>query len=245
MKPYHAVIVFMLLVIPSGICSWIGYDSIKDEILCDMNQALSKTLAEQKSYEITPDTICNYRRHLQIARLRDSSFVYYAQENKQYNLKSKKLKLNTGTDTYEYQCYATCSFVSLLSMSDQRISFLLSILSIIWTIGSFIYFRKRDKTECFSLGFMVYSVSDEKFYNTKHEQVHLTPMQEQLLRMFFYAKYNRLAKQEICDALWPKKPDASETLYTLIKRVKPILEEQGGLQILSDRGKDYILSKKE
>jgi DNA-binding response OmpR family regulator len=66
-------------------------------------------------------------------------------------------------------------------------------------------------------------------------------MQEQLLKLFFAAPRHSLSKQEICDSLWPRKPDASDTLYTLIKRLKPVLEEQGGLQITSDRGKGYIL----
>jgi DNA-binding SARP family transcriptional activator len=55
---------------------------------------------------------------------------------------------------------------------------------------------------------------------------------------------HRLSKQEICDTLWPRKPDASATLYTLVKRLKPVVEEQGGLQIKSERGKEYILEEK-
>jgi DNA-binding winged helix-turn-helix (wHTH) protein len=53
-----------------------------------------------------------------------------------------------------------------------------------------------------------------------------------------------LSKQEICDRLWPKKPNASDTLYTLIKRVKPILEAYSNLKIESDRGRSYALKLK-
>ena len=49
---------------------------------------------------------------------------------------------------------------------------------------------------------------------------------------------------EICDALWPKKPDASDTLYTLIKRLKPIVEQHSGLKVESDRSKAYRLTIK-
>ena len=61
------------------------------------------------------------------------------------------------------------------------------------------------------------------------------------MRMFFHADNHQLSKQKICNALWPKKPDASETLYTLIRRLKPIAEEKGNLEIISERGKDYQL----
>lgn len=38
-----------------------------------------------------------------------------------------------------------------------------------------------------------------------------------------------------------QKPDASDTLYTLIRRIKPIIEAHSSLKIESDRGKSYIL----
>ena len=53
-----------------------------------------------------------------------------------------------------------------------------------------------------------------------------------------------VGKQEICDRLWPKKPDANDTLYTLIKRIKPIIEAHSTLKIESDRGKSYSLKIK-
>jgi DNA-binding response OmpR family regulator len=59
--------------------------------------------------------------------------------------------------------------------------------------------------------------------------------------MFFRSSSHSLTKTEICDALWPKKPDASETLYTLIRRVKPIIEAHSNLRIEVDRGKAYEL----
>ena len=51
-----------------------------------------------------------------------------------------------------------------------------------------------------------------------------------------------LTKTEICKALWPKKPDASETLYTLIRRLKPVIEQHSNLKIESDRSKAYRLT---
>ena len=70
-------------------------------------------------------------------------------------------------------------------------------------------------------------------------------MQEQLIRMFWNAPSHALTKEEICTALWPKKDDANDTLYTLIRRVKPIIESHTNLRIVADRGKSYSLEIKE
>ena len=66
-------------------------------------------------------------------------------------------------------------------------------------------------------------------------------MQQQLMEMFFHNDSHLLTKTEICDALWPKKDDANDTLYTLIRRLKPIIEEYSDLMIESDRGRAYEL----
>ena len=67
---------------------------------------------------------------------------------------------------------------------------------------------------------------------------------QQLMEMFFRSESHQLTKTEICDALWPKKDDANDTLYTLIRRLKPIIEEHSDLKIESDRGRAYKLEVK-
>ena len=84
------------------------------------------------------------------------------------------------------------------------------------------------------------SFDDPKYPPIKKE----TPMQQQLMEILWQSPSHQLSKAEICDALWPKKPDASETLYTLIRRLKPIIEEHSDLKIESDRGKTYGLKIK-
>lgn len=74
------------------------------------------------------------------------------------------------------------------------------------------------------------------------EPVRLTPMQHRLLAMFFAAEGHSLSHREICDALWPKKPDASDTLYTLIRRLRCVVEQRSSLRIESDRGRAYRLT---
>ena len=93
-------------------------------------------------------------------------------------------------------------------------------------------------------GGLRYSESDNRFYAKDGHQVQLTPMQHQLMEMFFQSPSHSLTKTEICDALWPKKPDASETLYTLIRRLKPVIEQHSDLKIESDRSKAYSLKTK-
>ena len=86
------------------------------------------------------------------------------------------------------------------------------------------------------------TLQDGRFVNAKGCEVKLTPMQQQLMEMLWQSPSHQLSKAEICDALWPKKPDASETIYTLIRRLKPIIEDHADVKIESDRGKSYGLT---
>ena len=107
--------------------------------------------------------------------------------------------------------------------------------------------EKQDKSSDFlgateHFGTMNYSKNEDSFYNQESgEAIKFTPMQHQLMQLFFENAHHKLSKQEICDALWPKKPDASETLYTLIRRIKPIIEQNSNLMIESERGRAYSL----
>lgn len=241
MKPYHAVLVFLVLVGCAFLSGAHSYRCARDCIVRDMNQALAQTLKEKQEAWITPDTIQIYRDHLKIAALREHSFVYYAMDNRARGLCSDRMRWHASNRTFTFQSYANVSAVSILSMSDQRLSVSLSLLGLLWMVFSLLYFRKhRAGLQVF--GNLVYHEAERAFYDLKHRPVSLTPMQEQLMELFFAAPGHRLSKSEICDALWPNKPDASETLYTLIRRIKPVVEAQGSLRIVSDRGKAYYLS---
>ena len=94
-------------------------------------------------------------------------------------------------------------------------------------------------------GGLTYSETEHRFYAATGHEVPLTPMQQQLMEMFFASPSHILTKTEICDALWPRKPDASDTLYTLIRRLRPIIEQHSDLCITSDRSRAYRLMHKE
>lgn len=245
MKHYHALIVFALLVLPSVFFSWQNVQTVKKEIRMDMSQALAKALEEQETFEITPDTIQNYCQHLQMEGLKSHSFIYYAREDEQNLLCSKKYTKKRGDKVYQYQCYASCSFAAIWGMSDQRVPLAFLLLSLLWVVGSSFYFKRRKNVQVCSLGQLSYSAEEGHFYDKNNQKIYLTPMQEQLMKMFMSSDNLTLSKQDICAALWPKKPDASDTLYTLIKRIKPIVEERFCMKIVSDRGKNYSLIDKE
>lgn len=245
MKHYHALIVFALLVMPSVFFSWQNVQAVKKEISMDMSQALAKALDEQETFEITPDTIQNYCQHLQMEGLKGHSFVCYAREDEQNLLCSKKYAKKRGDKVYQYQCYASCSFATIWGMSDQRMPLAFLLLSLLWGVVSSVYFKRQKNVRICSLGQLSYSAEEGHFYDKKNQQIYLTPMQEQLMKMFVSSENLTLSKQDICATLWPKKPDASDTLYTLIKRIKPIVEERFGMKIVSDRGRNYSLVDKE
>ena len=92
-----------------------------------------------------------------------------------------------------------------------------------------------------TLGNLSLSRQDDCFYNDRCERLHLTPMQYALMQMFYLNDDHRLTKPHICRALWPGKENADETLYTLIRRLKPIVENHSNLHITSDRGRAYVL----
>ncbi len=99
----------------------------------------------------------------------------------------------------------------------------------------------EDDTTLITLGNLSLSRRDDCFYNDRRERLHLTPMQYALMQMFYLSDAHRLTKPHICRALWPGKENADETLYTLIRRLKPIVENHSNLHITTDRGRAYVL----
>ena len=110
-------------------------------------------------------------------------------------------------------------------------------MALLW--GLFCLYQHRHNVTLGLYGGL--ALQDGHFVDAKGCVVKLTPMQQQLMEMLWQSPSRQLSKTEICDALWPKKPDANETLYTLIRRLKPIIEQHSDLKIEVDRGKSYGL----
>ena len=222
----YTVIVLFALIIASSLTSIGSYCSTSRLVNEDMDRALALALEEQQSDIISQDTIRTFNSYLQITELRG------------------KATLAVDTRGQKFKAYAHCSEATIFSLSDQRPATILWVLTGLWAM--LMWYRGlsekfRVKSEGNAFGGLTYSEADSRFYAADGQQVQLTPMQHQLMEMFFHSPSHSLTKTEICDALWPKKPDASETLYTLIRRLKPVVEQHSNLRIESDRSKAYGL----
>ena len=241
MKQQYAVVVLFALIVVSSLTSLDSYRSTSQRVSEDMDRALAITMQEQQSDLISQDTIRTFNSHLQIAALRG------------------KATLAVDTRSRQFKAYAQCSEATIFSLSDQRPAALLWVLTGLWAM--FLWHRRvenhgdRFMTQACvkqpapvilgnGFGGLTYSEAEGRFYAADGNLVQLTPMQHQLMEMFFHSPSHSLSKIEICEALWPKKPDASDTLYTLIRRLKPVIEQHSNLKIESDRSKAYRLTTK-
>ena len=228
--PYIGFCFLMLCALCTGINS---YNRTKGMIAQDVNRALEQVLAKMPGNVVTTDTIRCYRNCLTIAELKDTAGIAMRTVRRDGRLETKLV------------AEANCGFATTFMMSDQKASGSFLFIGMLGLLGS-LYYVKRKKQKLVvqgvSYGGLVFN--DDKFMTLSGEQIHLTPMQHSLLKMFITADTHTLSKQEICDRLWPKKPDANDTLYTLIRRIKPIIEAHSTLKIESDRGKSYSLKIK-
>ena len=217
MKQRYAVVVLFALIIASSMVSLTSYKATEELVTEDMNQALAKALDEQQSDVISADTIQVFNKHLQMEALRGRAVL--------------------AVDTRrEFRPRPQVSTATILSLSDQRPAMVLWSMALLW--GLFCIYRRG-----MTLGlYGGLALQEGNFVDAKGCIIKLTPMQQQLMEMLWKSPSHKLSKAEICDALWPKKEDASETLYTLIRRLKPIIEEHSDLKIESDRGKTYGLT---
>ena len=231
MKQKYAVIVLFALIVASSLTSLDSYRSTSRRVSEDMDRALAITMQEQQSDVISQDTIRTFNSHLQITALRG------------------KATLAVDTRSTQFKAYAHCSEATIFSLSDQRPAALLWVLTGCWAMFVW-YLREKvivntSNSSLPSFGGLTYSETEGRFYAADGSHVQLTPMQHQLMEMFFHSPSHSLSKTEICEALWPKKPDANDTLYTLIRRLKPVIEQHSNLKIESDRSKAYRLTIKQ
>ncbi len=154
------------------------------------------------------------------------------------------LRSADGASAVELRGCAGCSAASVLAMSDQRLPLALFAAALLWAFGCAAGRRRASlsRARAVAYGGLELSADGTLFVDAAGEPVRLTPMQHRLLAMFFAAEGHSLSHREICDALWPKKPDASDTLYTLIRRLRCVVEQRSSLRIESDRGRAYRLT---
>ena len=225
--PYVVFCFLMCCALCAGMSSYCRTES---RITQDVNRALKQVLTTMPDDVVTADTIRCYRNCLTIAALKDTAGIAMRTVRKDGRWETKLV------------AESNCGFAAIFRMSDQRASASILLVGVLWLLGS-LWYTKRSKPELAAQGCSYGGIvfHDRRFFTLSGEQIHLTPMQHSLLEMFITTDTHTLSKQEICSRLWPKKPDASDTLYTLIRRIKPIIESHSTLKIESDRGKSYSL----
>ena len=218
MKQHYAVIVLFALIVASTLTSLDSFRSTRRMVNEDMDRALAITMQEQQSDVISVDTIRVFNSHLQMEALRGQAVLTVDTKNGF----SPRPQVSTAT---------------IFSLSDQRPSMVLWSMVLLW--GLFCLYQHHKRLSLGLYGGL--ALQEGRFIDAKGCEVKLTPMQQQLMEMLWQSPSRQLSKAEICAALWPGKPDASETLYTLIKRLKPVVERHSSLRIASDRSKAYRL----
>ena len=145
---------------------------------------------------------------------------------------------------------ASFSPLEVLAMSDQRMPLSLLALAFVWLASSVFAFRRGRLApsavhEKAVNGMMppLLDASKSCLNTDDGRRVGLTPMQFRLMEMFFGSADRCLSKAEICSSLWPKKDDASETLYTLVRRLRLVLQQNTDFRIETGRNGQYKLTR--
>ena len=273
-------ITFLLILLSFGF-GYRSYSQAEQRVVSDLNQALQRTVLQNKGLWLNADTIQTYAKlqevigapvsvngshrafteALSITGLKDVSTLslHILKKNSPAGcLASDTLVwLSTTADasglTLSFRGYARCSATMLFSLSKQTIPATLLLAALLWGGFTFFYFRRRTKTNAsngqqqenfITFGNLSLSLQEACFYNEQQEKLKLTPMQYTLMEMFYLSSSHLLFKSDICQSLWPGKDNADETLYTLIRRLKPIVEDNSNLRITTDRGRAYGLEIK-
>lgn len=251
MKPIWSVIIFLFLLTSSVLSSVHSYRCAQDDIEADLSQALNRTLRDKKDLYITPDTIRTYRSYITLDRVRNSAFLSYNLPNeKPEGLSSRSMICRVGNKSLSFRGHANCSMATIFGLSDQRPALILMLLALLWCLVYAAIYRNKalnvtaQTTNRNYFGGLQYDDEADCFVNERGTILHLTPMQQQLMRLFFASKEHRLTKRTICNALWPGKEDASDTLYTLIRRLRPTIGTYSRLEIKTSRGV-YQLTEKQ
>ncbi len=234
----------LVMTLNNGVRSVITQDTIKAYKQLRASSADGRVLIA-----VSDERFC---RFLGNRKLRNNSFITFDVVDDNYNntatdnsvISSDTIILNEGYggDVLAVRGYARLSSAAIFEMSDQRMSLAFAISALLWAVLSIVYIKRSMSVKCNTdFGGLSYSEDNGCFYGNDNSTIHFTPMQHKLVMMFWNSPNHSLTKEEICDELWPKKIDANDTLYTLMKRLKVVVETNTCLSIVSDRGKCYSL----
>ena len=231
------LIAFFILLVMTVTSSVASYDRARRCLDNDLNRAMQLTIRNRGYERMKQDSIKAYRLLAQSPAWTAGSKVLTIDDpTLQQHLKTEALRTkayiayhitpHNGDFDVRIEGQANYTMAFVWSVSDQRLTCWLclsTILSLLLTI------RRREAPTA----------------ATPVTTLHLTPMQERLMDMFMKAPNHKLTKQEICDALWPNKDNAAETLYTTMRRLRNELHESSDWEIESERGKSYELKRRQ
>ena len=230
------LLIFIVFLLSAMLTSIGSYKATECYISQDIEHALAMTMKTLPCDKVDADTIRCYRNYVTIDQVRDTACI------------AVRIVGSGEGQRAELVADSGCGFMTILMMSDQRASATLLAAGLLWMVGSVWYMRRKGVQVAtiatkngIRYGSLLYDTDMAQFVSADGNAIKLTPMQQQLMDMFFHADNHTLSKQEICDRLWPKKPDANDTLYTLIRRLKVVVEGHSNLRIESERGKSYRL----
>lgn len=253
MRPTIAITVFFSLMLSALFLGYVNYATAKEKIIEDVNQALAKTVLCKKPDKITIDTLHIFKSNLQISQLKETSYLSLCtDEPSRISFCSDTISFKTEDERLYIRAYPNCSRATIFSVSEQTLPEILFLISLLWGMFSTVYLRKKDNTSPYTafnnqvaiFGNLFYSASSNQFYDEKKEVIYFTPMQLSLMKMLMASENKRLSVDEICHSLWPGKTNAKESLYTLVRRLKPIVERNSNVRIVAEKGGYYVLSIK-
>lgn len=250
MKPITAIIVFFSLMLPALFLGYNNYTEAKEEIIKDVNQALVKTVLHKTPDKITADTLNVFKSNLQIDQLKKTSYLSLCtDEPSKITFCSDTISYKTENERLYIRAYPNCSKSTIFDISEQSIPGVLLTISFLWGILSMVYLNRKEKTmslitatpQMETFGNLSFSVALGQFYNKQNKEIHFTPMQLSFMEMLMTSENKKVSVDEICDKLWPGKDNARESLYTLVRRLKPIVESNSNVKIVTDKNRHYEL----
>lgn len=254
MKPIVVIVVFFSLMVPSLVLGYANYVTAKEYIIEDINQALVKTVLSSNPERITADTLRVFKSNLQISRLKETSYLSLCtDEPSKIAFCSDTVSFKTLHERLYIRAYPNCSKATIFSLSEQTIPGVLFAAGMLWGMCSLIYLRRKRNValtvvpagQTVAFGNLLFVASSGRFYNEQEkEEIYFTSMQRSFMKMLMASEDKKVSIDNICCNLWPGKENAKESLYTLVRRLKPIVESHTNLKIVADKGGYYRLSSK-
>lgn len=263
----YMVVFPLLLIMVSVVSGWYSYEKTKAEMSEDLNQALLQTtVMDVEDVKNVLDSLVTmpgnpmltfngkhngFAKFLRIPALRDTACISYtlayagrmADDTSVFGharIYSDSIVLDGRCEdgenvVIEVQAYANPTWASFLGHSGMA----WSVLSFVFGLLSFVLLFVYGKDTVLASGKV--GVQSSEVLTHDLSTLRLTPMQEQLMQLFYKSPNHTLSKEEICAALWPKKDNPDDSLYTFISRTKSSLIRQSSLRIENRRGREYTL----